>query len=97
MFVRKSTYDAVVVERDAARNITTMYHKLYRDLLIKWNHLVEQVNQAGGERALKSRTQQSEQFSQDDIKRLIQLCHPDKHDGKQSAVEMTKKLNLMRK
>lgn len=32
------------------------------------------------------------QFSQDEIKRLIRLCHPDKHQNSDSANEMLKKL-----
>lgn len=36
-------------------------------------------------------------FDETELKRLISLCHPDKHDGKQSAVEMTQKLIAMRK
>jgi hypothetical protein len=33
-----------------------------------------------------------QQFNAEDIKRLLQLCHPDKHDGKAIATEMTQKL-----
>lgn len=32
------------------------------------------------------------QFSKEEIKILINLCHPDKHDGKKSAQEITAKL-----
>lgn len=38
-----------------------------------------------------------EQLSQEDIRRLLQLCHPDKHQGKQMAVDMTQKLIKMKK
>lgn len=37
------------------------------------------------------------QLSTDDIKRLLMLCHPDKHDGKPMATEMTAKLLQLRK
>lgn len=36
------------------------------------------------------------QFSKEDIKRLITLCHPDKHGGKEMAKEMTQKLIRLR-
>lgn len=35
-------------------------------------------------------------LSTGDIKRLISLCHPDKHGGKPMAVEMTQKLLSLR-
>lgn len=35
-------------------------------------------------------------FSEEEIKTLIRLCHPDKHQGKQSAVSITQKLLGMR-
>ena len=35
-------------------------------------------------------------FSQDEIKTLIRLCHPDKHGNRQSAVRITQKLLSMR-
>jgi regulatory protein YycI of two-component signal transduction system YycFG len=38
----------------------------------------------------------NKQFTQDEIKRLILLCHPDKHQGKQIAHELTHKLLSMR-
>lgn len=38
-----------------------------------------------------------EQFTQDQIRSLLSLVHPDKHDGKESAVRMTQLLLKMRK
>lgn len=35
-------------------------------------------------------------FSEEEIKVLIRLCHPDRHQGKQSAVSITQKLLGMR-
>lgn len=65
----------------------------YTALLDEWNDLVKQINAKGGESFLNGDTQQ---LSQEDIKRLLSLCHPDKHGGKQSAVEMTQKLLELR-
>ena len=35
-------------------------------------------------------------ISEDDIKKMLLLCHPDKHGGKQIAHEVTQKLLAMR-
>jgi hypothetical protein len=35
-------------------------------------------------------------FDDKEIKTLLSLCHPDKHDGKESAVRMTQKLLELR-
>lgn len=37
------------------------------------------------------------QFTLDEISSLVVLCHPDKHDGKASAVTMTQKLLKLRR
>lgn len=62
--------------------------------------LVEQINKKGGERFLYHAVlpeQVQLQFNQAEIRTLISLCHPDKHDGKQSATVITQKLLDMRK
>jgi hypothetical protein len=96
MFVRQSTHDRVVRDKIFERSQKESYRDMYLTLVLKWNHLVDKVNQAGGEKALMNQQSNPTQFSQEDIRRLLQLCHPDKHDGKQSAVEMTQKLNRMK-
>ena len=39
----------------------------------------------------------SGQFTQDELRSLVQLVHPDKHGGKEVAVRMTQKINSLRK
>jgi hypothetical protein len=68
----------------------------WNGLLRKWNDLVERINQLGGESFLQGATEKHVQFTADELQRLIQLCHPDKHDGKQMATEMTAKLLKMK-
>lgn len=98
MFVRQSKYDKTKLDLEYERHQKEFYREAYSRLLYKWNSLVESVNRAGGEAVLKkTKPKPNDQFSEEDIRRLLQLCHPDKHDGKQSAVEMTQKLNRMRK
>lgn len=36
-------------------------------------------------------------FTPDELRRLIQLCHPDKHSGSELAQRMTQRLNQLRK
>ena len=70
----------------------------YEDLRLRWNRLVERINDKGGEAFLSGRLQAKDQaqFTPEELRKLLMLCHPDKHDGKPMAVEMTTKLNLLR-
>ena len=40
--------------------------------------------------------QNSYEFTKEDIKKLLILCHPDKHEGKNIATEITTKLNKLK-
>lgn len=87
MLVRASTY----------RNLQAQYVALRMDrdaLLSRWNSLVREINEKGGRSFLDGPAPMD--LSRQDIDRLIALCHPDKHDGKQIAVEMTQKLLSIR-
>lgn len=66
----------------------------YQKLLTEWNKLVNQINAKGGMDFLNG---SSNQFSKAEIKILIKLCHPDKHDGSQEANDILLKLLQMRK
>lgn len=76
--------------------LASKYLKLQRiaeDLANKWSDLVDLINSKGGQNFLDNAVLNPKpQFSQEEIRKLISLCHPDKHDGKQMAVEMTQKL-----
>ncbi len=89
MFVRSSTYSAM---RERAVLAETQLDIMVR----KWNRLVKRINLMGGESYLSRREQRRQQLSDEDIQRLLQLVHPDKHGGKQAAQEMTAKLLAMR-
>jgi hypothetical protein len=66
----------------------------FKGLLEEWNKLVGRINNLGGERFLVSAriVHGDPSLSDDDPRKLLLLCHPDRHDGKQMAVEMTQKL-----
>lgn len=95
MFMLKSTHEAVCKILASELVDWRSAHSL---LLDKHNSLVRRINAKGGEAFLKRATfaPATSPFSQDDLQRLIQLVHPDKHDGKQMAVEMTQKLIAMK-
>lgn len=86
MFVTKKEYDELHTH-------AALISEKYLNLKTRWDDLVTLINSKGGQEFLDGDTQQ---LSQEDIKRLLVLCHPDKHDGKQIAVEMTQKLLEMR-
>ena len=65
-----------------------------QELLKEWNALVTKINAKGGAAFLDGAEQK--QLSDEDIKRLLMLCHPDKHGGKKMAEEMTQKLLALR-
>lgn len=69
-------------------------------LQAKWNGLVKLINRKGGQDFLDNATLSGprtlHQFSDDELRSLLQLVHPDKHNGKQSAVTMTQKINALR-
>ncbi len=88
---------------------TTRYNNLLEDYktlktefsqqITKWNDLVTTINNKGGEDFLENAQilQDKVLLEKSDIKKLISLCHPDKHRGKDTAIEMTQKLLLVRK
>lgn len=91
MFVSKKKYDSLF--------------KLYSNLVdsnntlaVKWFNVVTLINSKGGQQFLDHATiGGKEQFTDDDLRSLLQLVHPDKHDGKASAVRLTQKINQLRK
>lgn len=90
MIVLRSTYTALRDEHDILR-------LKYDALLTQWNGLVDVINRKGGKDFLTKGTIVNKQLlTKDDIKRLLPLVHPDKHDGKPAAVEMTQKLLALR-
>jgi len=44
----------------------------------------------------KAPTRGAKSLSNKDVKRLLRLCHPDKHDNSELSTEVTKMLNDMR-
>ncbi len=107
MFVLASTHQKALSQlADANLKLLTasIEYNVVRDqylkLLDKWNDLVEKINQKGGMNFLDEGVLPKEaeiQITQEHITTLLQLCHPDKHDGKESATRMTQLLLSLRK
>lgn len=102
MIVLKSTYDKL--KADYAILVTSHVNAVdkYNSLRGKWDGLIEELNAKGGREFIdKARIPSKQQvlsapFGDDDLRKLLSLCHPDKHGGKKIAEEMTVKLLRMR-
>ena len=66
----------------------------YTALLRDYNFLVDTINNATAKKTFDVKT--NLEFTPEELKKLITLCHPDKHDGSKIAEEMTAKLLEMR-
>ncbi len=84
MFVTQGRYDKLLAEK-------CEYQVAYAHIIARWNILIDKINAKGGEEFLESEPANSA-FSNEEIKTLINLCHPDKHSGKKSATDITAKL-----
>lgn len=75
------------------------YQTRHAQLQKEWNNLVDRINAKGGETFLKHGTVHSapQQFGDEDLRRLIQLCHPDKHANSELSQRMTTLLTGLRK
>ena len=90
MFVLKSTYKKLKEE-----NLFLIFK--INEIAFKWGSLVDRINAKGGEKFLsEAQLNKPAILTDDDIKKLLFLCHPDKHDGSKKAEEMTKLLLEMR-
>jgi hypothetical protein len=67
--------------------VELLWHKKQAEQLAAEVHLARMSNAKAA----------APQFTQEQIRTLITLCHPDKHDGKESAKTMTQQLLQMRK
>jgi len=93
MFGTQSSYDNEVRRRIKA--------EIDHDYLLSiYNALVRRINRLGGEEFLENATlnkSKTIQFDKSDLNTLLNLCHPDKHNGKPSANNMTIKIIELRK
>ena len=91
MFITRTRHERELL---AAYRIAEQEKLKFNAMLTQWNELVRRINAHGGEAIFSPRQVVVTQspFSKDEFRKLLALCHPDKHDGKPIAVEMTQKL-----
>lgn len=90
MFVTKRKYKAL--GNEWAENYSELL-MAFRVLQKDHNSLIDQINQKGGQAFLD---RESSEFTPEEIKDLIVLCHPDKHGDSQKSVKLTQKLLNLR-
>lgn len=89
MFVLKSTYEKLEKKYDQLKNDRDYWRFSYNELEEKYNKLAKALSDIG-----VTNTNQFKHLvtlDSDEIKSLISLCHPDRHDGKESSKRMTQK------
>lgn len=101
MFVRQSVYDQAIRERNHEQACFVRLQVDHIELRRKWNDVVQKINDKGGEDfllfgKLEGKAKTVHQFTDDELRSLLQLVHPDKHGGKESAVRLTQKINALR-
>lgn len=97
MLVLKSTHDNLRKRHDADR---VYIARLQQELLAAQYHvalLQSEVNALHMQLAARTIAASQSQFTKEEIRTLITLCHPDRHDGKDAAKRMTQKLLALRK
>lgn len=99
MFVLKSTHDKALEQRNYQQQQALYWNNKYIELQLRWDEVVDQINSKGGMNFLNNgsiRQKTVHQFTDDELRSLLQLVHPDKHGGKQSAITLTQKINSLR-
>lgn len=86
MFVLESTHRRLKLQHEFEMECAQVK---YAALVAQWNSLVRRVNARG---VIES----SNPFDKKDIRKLLSLCHPDKHGGSEVAEEMTRKILKLR-
>jgi hypothetical protein len=100
MFVSGSKYRTLEFKLLAAELQVQDLQQRLNAKIEEWNELVGRINRRGGESFLTYGVTidkiPAPQFTPDELKTLLLLCHPDKHGGKDSAVRITQKLLELR-
>ena len=88
MFVSKAKYQAMVEKFEHAADIAIELDRLLDAEKADHMHSLRLAKRALD----RMEAAKTKQFTPAEVTRLIILCHPDRHGGKQMAVELTAKL-----
>lgn len=92
MFVFKSTHEEAIKENIRLIGELSGVYDLLRDA----NQVITQYRRRyellRNENAKLKMFNQNSEFAKKEVSILLSLCHPDKHDGKQIASDMTRRL-----
>lgn len=95
MFVLKSKYKSIEKTLAVSEDKLSEMRYAFNCLVDEYNRLVRKYNQNIDEQK-KLRSGYRINIDESDLKKILILCHPDKHGGKAMAHEVTQKLLLMR-
>lgn len=102
-FIRRAAYDGLKrrfadleIEHEKLQRMFGAAVREHNILMDQWNELVRKINRNGGQQFLDGRRQVQLQFTKDELKSLLVLVHPDKHNGKETAVKLTQKILELR-
>lgn len=108
MFALKSTVDSLKLKlrfaEDAEAVMRNLFYKVVgeRDrAVLQHNELVQQINWLGGQEFMDGEiphpnAKPSTQFTDAELKSLLQLVHPDKNGGSEVSIRLTQKINSLR-
>lgn len=96
MFVSKARHRKLELQLIDAVAKLQVYQTAHSELLGQWNALVTRINEHGGEALFEQAANSATNLTKDDFRKLLQLVHPDRHEGKPIAIEMTQKLLELR-
>lgn len=105
MFVTSGTHERV--KSNLRQAIADRDHLLrqHNSLTLRWNDVITKINKAGGQAFLDGdvphkqayNTKQESQFTDAELKSILQMIHPDKQNGSAISVQLTQKINSLRK
>lgn len=106
LFVTTGTHERVKSHLRQALFDRDQSIREHNTLTLRWNALVAKLNKAGGEAFVEGNAPhknpnyyggQSNQFTDSELRSILQMIHPDKQNGSAISVTLAQKINQLRK